>query len=85
MTGAVLAASFQAGRTLDPRPSGWIRYSLLAGIGALGAYDYAALALPGSAVFRSDGGLWWLALMIVACGGIGVLVARWWQQGRPGR
>src|SRR4030065_446610 len=46
-------------------PGGAVRYGLLAAIGVLAAYDYAAIGLPGSAVFRTGGGLWGLG------GGVG--------------
>jgi beta-N-acetylhexosaminidase len=80
--GGMGALGYQAGRSLDPMPRGAVRYGLLAAIGALAAYDYAAIRLPGSAVFRTAGGLWWLAALMVAGGAAGVAVARWWQTRR---
>ncbi|HET7011332.1 MAG TPA: glycoside hydrolase family 3 N-terminal domain-containing protein [Anaerolineales bacterium] len=85
MTSGVVAASVRAGKVLDPRPMGPVRYGLLAGIGALAAYDYVALGFPGTAIFRVDGGLWWLAGLMLVGGALGVGAARGWQQGRfPG-
>jgi hypothetical protein len=79
--GGMGALGYQAGRSLDPK--GAVRYGLLAAIGSLAAYDYAAIGLPGSAVFRTGGGLWWLAALMVVGGGVGVAVARWWQIRQP--
>ena len=78
--GGMGALGYQAGLSLDPMPRGAVRYGLLAAIGALAAYDYAALGLPGSGVFRTGGGLWWLAAVMVVGGGLGVVAARSWQR-----
>jgi beta-N-acetylhexosaminidase len=83
MTGGVVAASVQAGRVLDGRPLGAMRYGLLAGMGALAAYDYVALGLPGTLAYRSDEGMWWLAVVMLVGGALGVGAARLLQIYRP--
>jgi len=78
--GGMGALAHQAGRALDPSPRGALRYALLSVIGGLTVYNYAAVGLPGSQLFRSAGGLWWLAAFVVMGAGAGVAAARSWQR-----
>jgi hypothetical protein len=80
MMGGLGALAYQAGRSLEPSTRGAVRYALLAVIGALVIYDYAALRLPGAGVFRSAGGLWWLATGMVLGAAAAVAVGWYWKR-----